>query len=346
MTLQFFSIRKRHACTTGPIDMNTLKNPAISAAFAALWLPATAAADTPQNITAQMEDKRIVVMVGEKEFTSYLFSDEHKYPFFYPVVGPASGESVTTWNQEPFPHHSSLYISLDRVMSESVAHANYWQPRDNLATGQVFSRKPEIVSQGDGKVVLRDETEWIVPASGVHQLSDTRMVTISAPSPEIRLMDFHFELKAEKDLVVRQTGHSFFSARMRPEMAVGCERLGAAWAEMGTGTILDSLGGRNEEGTREKAADWAAAFGTQNGHTEGLAIIQHSGNPMAPAKWFIRNYGFMSPTPFAFDGNVPIKGGDTLTFRYRVVVFSGDPEAADIAGWREDFESAADAAKD
>ena len=325
--------------------MKFLKIPAVVAAIAPCFLPMSVGADAPLDVTARMEDERIVVMVGEKEFTSYLFGKEHKYPFFFPVAGPASGETLTAWNQDPFPHHSSLYLSLDNVRSASVAHANYWQPRNDLATGQIFSRSPEIVSQGGGKVVLRDETEWIVPASGVHQLSDTRVVTIAAPSPEVRVMDFHFELTAMKDLVVGQTGHSFFSARMRPEIAVGCERHGAAWAEMGTGTILNSLGGRNEEGTREKAADWAAMFGTLNGHAEGLAIIQHSGNPMYPAKWFMRDYGFMSPTPFAFDGDIPLKGGETLTFRYRVVVFAGDPETADIAGWREDFESIPNGAK-
>ncbi len=322
--------------------MRPLKNNFLAAAFAALLMSAPAMAEDSPKLSARMEDERIVVMIGDQEFTSYLFGEQHKYPFFHPVTGPASGKTLTTWDQEPFPHHSSLYISLDRVRSESVRHANYWQPRDNLSTGQVFSRKPEIVSQDDGKVVLRDETEWIVPASGVHQLSDTRVVTITAPKPGIRLMDFRFDLKAEKDLVFGQTGHSFFSARMRPEIAVGCRRLGADWADLGTGTVIDSLGGRNEEGTRERAADWAAAFGTLDGHVEGLAIIQHSSNPMYPAKWFMRDYGFMSPTPFAFDGNTPIKGGETLTFRYRVVVFTGDPEEADIAGWREDFESGAD----
>ena len=300
----------------------------------------------PQAMSAKMAEDHIAVMVGDEVFTTYKFGTEHKYPFFHPVVGPKSGETLTTWDQEPFPHHSSIYISLDRVRCDTVQHANYWQPRHDLTTGQVFSRKPEIVSQQDGKVVLRDKAEWIVPPCGTHHFTDVRTVTISAPSPEIRLMDFQFDLTPQKDLVVGQTGHSFFSARMRPELAVGCERLGAKWAPLGTGTIIDSLGGRNEEDTREKAADWAATFGQINGHTEGVAIIQHSENPNSPAKWFIRNYGFMSPTPFAFDGNTPMKAGETWTFRYRVVVFSGDPETADIAAWHKDFDTAAAKAED
>lgn len=331
-----------------PIGARRAASCGLAALLSLQTLAGSAAADEAQAVTARMEENKIVVMAGGREFTSYLFGKEHKYPFFHPVNGPVSGETLTTWNQEPFPHHSSLYISLDRVQSPSVRHANYWQPRNQLETGQVFSRKPEIVSQEGGRVVLRDRTEWIVPSNGTHQLSDTRTVTIHAPSPKVRVMDFQFEIEAMKDLVVRQTGHSFFSARMRPELAVGCRRLGAQWADMGTGVFIDALGNRNEEGTREKAADWCAAYGTIEGELEGLAIIQHSGNPMYPAKWFNRNYGFMSPTPFAFDGDIPIKAEEKLTFRYRVVVFNGDHETADIAGWREDFEAkqAADAAKD
>ncbi|MFU8893619.1 MAG: DUF6807 family protein [Luteolibacter sp.] len=296
------------------------------------------AATLAQSVTARIEEEKIVVMVDGKEFTSYLFGKEHKYPFFFPVIGPASGESVTAWDQQPYPHHSSLYISLDRVYGAGANNANYWQPRADLATGQIFSRKPEIVSQQGGKVVLRDETEWVVPSTGTHQFSDTRHVTISAPTPQIRLLDFEFVLEAIDALVVRQTGHSFFSARMRPELAVGCKKLGADWAHLGTGTSVDSLGNRNEAGIREKAAAWCATFGSNKGHTEGLAIIQHSKNPMYPAKWFIRDYGFMSPTPFAFDGDIAIPAGEKMTFRYRVVVFAGDHEKADIAAWHADFE--------
>lgn len=296
-------------------------------------------ADEAQRVSARMEDDRIVVSVNDETFTEYLFGREHKYPFFYPVNGPVSGKSVTAWNQAPYPHHSSLYISLDHVRSANVKHGNYWQPRHRLETGQVFSRNPRILENTANRVVLQDEADWIVPATESHQIRDKRTVTIWAPSPGIRIMDFEFTFQALKDLSIGPTGHSFFSARMSPEIAVGCKQRGADWADRGTGTIVDSLGNRNEAGTRERASDWCAYYGKNNGVTEGLAIIQHSANPFYPAKWFNRDYGFMSPTPFAFDGRIPLQADETLTFRYRVVVFTGDHEAADIAGWRADFEA-------
>ena len=304
-------------------------------------------ADEGQMVSALMKEDRIIVGVNGVLFTEYLFGTDHKYPFFYPVNGPASERSVTAWDQEPFPHQSSLYVSLDHVRSENVDRGNYWQPRHNLATGQVFSRNARILEADGRRVVLADQTDWVVPATDSHQLRDTRRVTIWAPSSEVRIMDFEIELEAMKDIEIGQTGHSFLSARMRPEIAVGSQDGSTMGPEevlaRGTGTIVDSAGNRNETGIRGKVQDWAAYYGENNGAVEGLAIIQHSGNPFYPSEWFIRDYGFMSPTPFAFGGDRELQKGETLDFRYRVVVFTGDHESADIAGWREDFEATTNA---
>lgn len=312
----------------------------LAAALAALSLGAfsgTPAAAEPQQVGAALDGNRIVVYVDGKEFTAYKFGAEHKYPFFYPVNGPATGESVTSWDQEPYPHHSSLYISLDWVRSSGVHRGNYWQPRHELETGHVQSRAPRIIEATGERVVLRDECDWIVPEAGVLQLRDTRTVAISAPSEQVRLLDFQFDFEVLEDLEVGPTGHSFFSMRMRPELAVGDPQRGPEQAPAGTGTIIDSEGGVNEAGTRENTAAWCAYHGQRDGVTEGAAIVQHPDNPFAPAPWFTRDYGFMSPTPFDFRGRVPLAKGDRHTFRYRVIVFAGDHEEAEVAKWAEAF---------
>lgn len=294
--------------------------------------------DTSQSVNAVEETDRITVQVNGEEFTSYLFSQEHKYPFFYPVVGPESGRTVTTWDQEPYPHHSSIYVSLDWVVSEDVERGNYWQPRDELETGQVFSRNPRILENDGEKVVIQDDTEWIVPATGTQHFSETRTATIWAPSPTVRIMDFELDFNVLEDLMIRPTGHSFFSVRMRPELSVGCMDHGPEFAHLGTGTIVDSQGNIDEEETRETTSEWAAYYGDNDGVTEGIAIIQHPDNPYYPAQWVTRDYGFISPSPFTFnDDPVEMEAGQNMFFKYRVVVFSGDHEEADIDGWYQDY---------
>jgi len=295
--------------------------------------------DTSQSVNAISGEDRISIMVNGEEFTTYLFGQEHKYPFFYPVNGPQSGTSITTWNQEPYPHHSSLYISLDYVQSEDVERGNYWQPRHELETGQVFSRNARILEDDGKRVVIQDETDWIVPETGTHHFRERRTIAIKAPSPAVRIMDFTFEFDVLVDLRVSQaTGHSFFSARVNPSVAVGDTVRGAGWAHLGTGVLIDSEGNLNEEGTRGGFADWAAFYGQNNGATEGLAMIQHPSSTLYPEQWITRDYGFISPSPFGFIMEpFEMEAGENLIFKYRVVVFSGTHEEADIAGWHQDF---------
>lgn len=304
-----------------------------------LAAPGVVRADEAQPVSAALEEDRIAVYVDGDLFTAYRFGAEHKYPFFYPVIGPTTGQSVTAWDQEPYPHHSSLYISLDWVRSEGVERGNYWQPRAELKTGQVFSRNPRIIESSDDRVVLRDACDWIVPEHDAHQLRDTRTVTITAPSPTIRLLDFQFDFEVLKALRVGPTGHSFFSARMRPELAPGDPQRGPEQAPLGTGTIVDSEGNVNEvEARGHTGAWWSAMFGQHHGKTEGLAIVQHPDNPLAPAPWFNRDYGFLSPTPFDFrDEPLSLEEGLTFTVRYRVIVFAGDPDEANVVRWAERF---------
>jgi hypothetical protein len=56
---------------------------------------------------------RIDVTIGGDFFTSYRFSADEKYPFFFPVNGP-SGASVTSMRNGKFPHHSSLFSAATK----------------------------------------------------------------------------------------------------------------------------------------------------------------------------------------------------------------------------------------
>ena len=55
------------------------------------------------KITAVRVGSKINVTIDNKYFTSYIFSDDEKYPFFYPVNGPVSGGSVTSMRNAEYP---------------------------------------------------------------------------------------------------------------------------------------------------------------------------------------------------------------------------------------------------
>jgi len=100
------------------------------------------------------------------------------------------------------------------------------------------------------------------------------------------------------------------------------------------GTLVNAEGKTTEKGTWGIPSPWCDYYGTRDGLTEGIAILQHPGNRWFPAKWFTRDYGFFSPTPMQWpegDGTALPKG-EPLTLKYRVVVHAGDTESADVAG--------------
>ncbi|MCP4711910.1 MAG: hypothetical protein GY869_25090, partial [Planctomycetes bacterium] len=99
------------------------------------------------------------------------------------------------------------------------------------------------------------------------------------------------------------------------------------------GVLVNAQGAIKEAGTFGIESAWCDFYGSRGGVTEGLAILQHPANRWYPDKWFTRDYGFMSPTSFYWPENElyrTFEKGELIALRYRVVVHTGDTEAAGI----------------
>ena len=268
-----------------------------------------------QKVTAKIEKDRVVVEVDGKLFTCYKFAGSQKYPYFWPVNGPLSGESITTETSEPYPHHHSLLFGCDRVNG-----GNYWQ--DVNERGQILSQGPKIAETSPQRIVLTDTCLWKQPGKNP-VIEDARRITISAPSEKLRIIDFKITMTPLVDIEILKTNHSLFSARVVPELSV-----------KSGGTLINAEGNTSEKGTFGAASPWCDYSGTRDDLAEGIAILQNPANRWYPSKWFTRDYGFFSPTPmYWLEGDkLNLAKGEKLTLEYRVVVHAGDSEAANIAG--------------
>jgi hypothetical protein len=267
------------------------------------------------KIIAEKVGSKINITVGNQYFTSYIFSGDEKYPFFFPVNGPASGGSVTSMRNGEYPHHSSIFFGCDMLNG-----GNYWQ--DGLDRGRIISLNAEIEQQGGDTVIIRDECIWS-RSGAISPVRDTRIITITAPDATIRQIDFEIRMEMLTDVTIHKTNHSLFSVRMATDLSV-----------LNGGTMINAEGLRNEMGTFGKPSPWIDYYGKRGNETEGLAILQHPANPWFPSPWFTRDYGFMSPTPMFWPENgtnTILKKGSVLDLRYRVIVHSGDFSEARIA---------------
>lgn len=267
------------------------------------------------KITAVRVGSKINVSIDNKYFTSYIFSEDEKYPFFYPVNGPVSGGSVTSMRNAEYPHHSSLFFGCDLVNG-----GNWWQ--EGLERGRIISVNAEIVKQGGDSVIITDECIWSRPGA-VSPIRDTRRIVITAPSSSASQIDVSITMEMLTDVTVKKTNHSLFSARMAADLSV---RNG--------GTMINAEGQKSEKDTFGKNSPWIDFYGRRGTAVEGLAIMQHPSNPWYPSPWFTRDYGFMSPTPMYWPENGTetfMKKGSIITLRYRVLVHAGDHNQAGIA---------------
>jgi hypothetical protein len=77
-------------------------------------------------------------------------------------------------------------------------------------------------------------------------------------------------------------------------------------------------------------------------------IFDHPGNYNHPERCHSRDYGMFAVNPFGekdFDPNSGRKGGlnlaldESIRFRYRVIVHSGDVPKKNLAGWYSEYTS-------
>jgi len=277
-----------------------------------------------QQLAAKLEKNQVTVTVEGKLFTCYKFAASQKYPYFWPVNGPASGKSITTETSQPYPHHHSLFFGCDRVNG-----GNYWQ--EGNERGQIVSQAPKLIEASGDRVVFTDKCLWQQPGKKPIIL-DRRRVAITAPNEGLRFIDFEISLEAQERIRILKSNHALFSARVAGELSV-----------KSGGTLINAEGKTGEKGTWGVPSPWCDYTGTRAGVTEGIAILQHPHNRWYPCKWFTRDYGFFSPTPMNWlkGGRLELARGETLTLRYRVVVHAGDAKAAGIKPTFERYKQAA-----
>lgn len=275
------------------------------------------------KITAVKVGSKINVTIDGKYFTSYIFSEDEKYPFFFPVNGPVSGGSVTSMRNAIWPHHSSLFFGCDQVNG-----GNYWQ--EGLDRGRIISVNAQILKEGGDTLIITDECIWSRPGA-LSPVKDIRKFTITVPSPTMTQIDAEITMEMLIDVHIKKTNHSFFSVRMASDLSV-----------QNGGTMINAEGAKGEKDTFGKNSPWMDYFGKRGNATEGLVIMQHPSNPWYPSPWFTRDYGFMSPTPMYWPQNGDetfMQKGSVLVLRYRVLVHSGTSAEANIAGEFERYKS-------
>lgn len=283
------------------------------------------------QVRVETHSDRVSVGIDGKPFTEMFFGAGTTKPYLHPLRS-ASGKVVT--RQYPMaavpgettdhPHHRGLWFSHGDVNG-----VDYWGNETSQQNGKKGTiRLSKIVGTKSGAKSGEVEAlfAWIDPRGEEVLKEDRRMVF--AGDAKDRTIDFDIRLTASVAATFGDTKEGMFAIRL------------ADGLREPEGTMTNSAGARTEKECWGRRADWMDYAGRVDGESLGIAIFDHPENPAHPTYWHARGYGLFSANPFgahdftngkAASGAMTLKAGESMRFRYRVLIHGVGTGAAALA---------------
>lgn len=299
--------------------------------------------DSPQiTLLDKTAEQRIDVLVDGKLFTSYRWPEGVYKPVLYPVIS-AGGNPITRGfpiepregERQDHRHQVGNWLNYGDVNGYDFwgnGHSGERSPNG----GEIKHTGIEAIEQGQ-KASLVTTAQWLDP-SGKTLLNERTIFHFQARGP-IRIIDRATTLKASGADTVRfkDTKEGMFGLRVARQLelpgddeADNNEGGNAANVRL-TGNYRSSEGVTGEKvwSTRAK---WMNLYGRIGDENVSVVICDHPKNINFPTYWHARGYGLFAANPLGakdFTGgkeqfNFTLPPGDSVTFRYRIVVASGD----------------------
>lgn len=311
--------------------------PALKAGEARSYrLQSEPAGSSPDAVSVQDTGQAVEISIDSALATRYIYGSVPSRPYFHPVYAPGQLPVTRAYPMEAdvagethdHPHHRSLWIAHGEVneadnWSEAPGHARTIHERfDEMTSGPVAGS-------------FASRSRW-TRSDGTPILNQLLTVTAWAGSATRRILDFRIELHAAFGPVhfgdTKEGG--ILSVRVASEMDVPR-----------TGRITNVYGGIDEAETWGKASHWCDYSGAVSGKRAGIAVFDHPHSFRYPTHWHVRDYGLMTANPFAYaaysngvkNGSHTLLAGETLSFRYRVVLHAGSCDEASVASLYLDY---------
>jgi len=301
-----------------------------------LILAAMAALPLGAQVSLRQATDRISADIGGKPFTEFFVSADLNKPFLHPLRS-ASGKVVTRYfpmelvegESRDHPHHRGLWFSHGDVNG-----IDFWANETREGNkGRIVLRKITALESGKKQGVIGARFEWMDPKGKTLLNEDRTMIFYS--DPKLRTIDFDITLIAVEKVKFGDTKEGTFALRLAPSLEEAGKRDPAKY----TGRMISASGASGEERVWGSRAPWVDYSGEVAGEPLGIAIFDHPSNPRHPTWWHARGYGLFAANPFGMhdferdaskDGSLTLEPGQTLRFRYRVVIHPGRTAEANI----------------
>jgi hypothetical protein len=262
------------------------------------------------------------------------YRTDSKVPYLYPLLSPSGANVTRHWPTKEgvadeatdHPHHRSMWMGHGAVNG-----ADFWANKGEGNPTIVHKGFEQDTKATPDSVSFTVNLEW--QDHGKKLIDEKRAITVRKINPTTNALEFTCTLTAAEDVTFGDTKEGMFAFRM--------DRTLRLKGKQAKSHIIDSNGVTDGD-TWGKRADWVAYYGPdEKGEPVVAAMFDHPKNFRYPTYWHVRDYGLVAANPFGIHdfegkkdqttlGNHELKKGESMTFRYSIVIHHGDLKSAEL----------------
>jgi len=332
----------------------------------ALFSTSISFAQNEQKVKMVKVDKqnRIDVLVNNKPFTSFLYPDTLEKPVLYPVHA-ADGQIVTRGfpiNPRPgeptdHPHHLGIWFNFENVNGLDFWNNSYAIPAEKKHL-YGWIKTDKIINVSDGKIgTILYHANWTDQKNNV-LMEEVTKLSFSGTEHH-RIIDRITTLTADTLVNFTDAKDGMYAIRLAHELQIPDKKDKEFKDDKGNVTIVkgeaDDVANGNYLTSQGKTGDdawstrgrWCKVYGKMGNDSMTVAIIDHPENPNYPTFWHARGYGLFAANPLGekifTNGksakNLQLKKGESVTFRFRIVIDSDNKtlSVAELNKLADDF---------
>ncbi len=267
------------------------------------------------QIVPHAESQFAFVIDGVERLRWHAGPADHPRPFFHPLMGP-SGAALTRLGHPGAPdhdHHRGIWFAHHKVTG-----VDFWA---NNKPPRIRQLNWLLQHESDDAAIFGAELAWYDGHDPSELLRQQMFCGVSpgAQSGEV-LVEIQTTLtpKAET-LELGQTNFGLLAVRVARQLS----------AFFGGGTITNSEGATGEPAIFGKPARWVDYSGPalppgkrEAAGDEGLTYFDHPTNPGHPAKWHVREDGWLGAS-LTRDASLVLERAKPLLLRYLIATHVG-----------------------
>jgi hypothetical protein len=302
----------------------------------------------PVKMVKSAKENKVDIFIGGKPFTSFLYPDTLEKPVLYPLHA-ANGKLVTrgfpiaprAGDPTDHPHHIGIWFNFENLNGLDFWNNSYAIPASKKSSYGWIRTDRILEAKGGATGVLAYHANWTNQQKEVI-LEETTRFEFSGDGNQ-RIIDRVTTLKADMTAVFKDAKDGMLGLRLAHELQIpdaadqkftddkgNVTVVKGGTDKLANGTYLTSAGKTGNDVWSTRGV-WCKVYAKMGADSVSIAIIDHPKNVNYPTFWHARGYGLFAANPLGekiftngkSEKNLTLQKGESVTFRYRVVITDG-----------------------